>query len=105
MNLQRFTIKAQEAEQQAMEIASSRNHPAVEPAHVLKALLADGTGVTVSIFNKLGADVARLDTTANEALYKLPVVTGASVSGQVASQDLKKVFDRAVAEADLLKDE
>ncbi|HEX7071220.1 MAG TPA: ATP-dependent chaperone ClpB [Rhodothermales bacterium] len=105
MNLQRFTIKAQEAVQQAMEIASSRNHPSVEPAHVLKALLADNTGVAVSILNKLGADIARLDAAADEALDKLPVVTGASVSGQVASQDLKKVFDRALAEADLLKDE
>ena len=105
MNLQRFTIKAQEAVQQAMELAASNNHQGIEPVHLLRAFLSDGTSIVVSILNKLGVDLTRLQTAADEAIEKLPVVTGASVSGQFAGQDLKKVFDRALAEAELLKDE
>src|SRR5690606_28620120 len=70
-----------------------------------KAFLSDATSIVVSMLNKLGADLGRLNREVDAALERLPVVTGASVSGQFASQDLKKVFDRALAEADLLKDE
>ena len=105
MNLQKFTIKAQEAIQRATEIAASKNHQGLEPPHVLKAFLQDENGIVQSILNRLGADAAVLGNTADEAMDKLPVVTGASVSGQYVGQDMKKVFDRAMAEAELLKDE
>src|SRR5690606_22288725 len=76
-----------------------------EPVHLLRAFLSDGTSIAVSMLNKLGADLPRLQESLDDALEKLPVVTGASVSGQYAAQELKKVFDRALAEAELLKDE
>ncbi len=105
MNLQKFTVKAQEAVQQALELAAQKNHQALEPPHLLKALLSDPQGTVVSILQRLGASLAYLNTKADQALAKLPVVHGASVSGQYLGSDLKKVFDRALAEADLLKDE
>ncbi len=49
MNLQKFTVKAQEAVQKAMEIAASENHQGIEPAHLMKAFLADPDGIVVSI--------------------------------------------------------
>ena len=41
MNFNKFTIKAQEAVQGALELAASRNHQALEPAHLLKSLMKD----------------------------------------------------------------
>ncbi|MFW5972357.1 MAG: ATP-dependent chaperone ClpB [Bacteroidota bacterium] len=103
MNLQKFTVKAQEAVQRAMEIAASQNHQGLEPPHLLKAFLQDENGVVTSILDRLGANQSVLNEKADEAIEKLPVVTGVSVSGQYLGQDMKKVFDRALAEAELLK--
>jgi len=105
MNLQKFTVKAQEAVQKAMEIAASHNHQGVEPPHLLDAFLSAPDSVAVSILRRIGANLKRLDDTVDAALQKLPAVTGASASGQYIGEDLKKVFDRARAEADVLGDE
>ena len=105
MNLHKFTIKAQEAIQKAMEIAASRNHQGIEPPHLMKAFLEESGGVVRTVLQKLNANLDYLAARTDEALEKLPVVTGASVSGQYLGEDLKKVFDRALAEAELLKDE
>ncbi len=105
MNLQKFTVKAQEAVQKAVEIAASRNHQGLEPPHLLLAFLAEEGGVVTSLLTRLGASPDTLKARAEEALGRLPVVTGSSVSGQYVGQDAKNVFDRALAEAELLKDE
>ncbi|MEZ4702846.1 MAG: ATP-dependent chaperone ClpB [Rhodothermales bacterium] len=105
MNLQKFTVKAQETVKRATEIAASNNHQGVEPVHLLKSFLSDTQGVVLSIFNKLGVNNSFLDVKAEQLMGKLPVVTGASVSGQFVGNELKKVFDRALAEAEVLKDE
>ncbi len=105
MNLNKFTIKAQEAVQVAAQLAASRGHQGLESGHVLTALLQDPNSVVRSLFQKLGANAMLLETKAQEALDRLPVVSGASISGQYVGQDLNKVFDRALAEAELLGDE
>ncbi len=105
MQLQKFTIKAQEAVQQALELAASKNHQGIEPPHLMKAFLRDENGIVVSILNRLGANIAVIDERSDAAMDSLPVVTGASVSGQYVGQDMKKVFDRALAEAEILSDE
>src|SRR5690606_360429 len=105
MNLQKFTVKAQEAVQEAAQLAAARNHQGIEPPHLLRAFLSDTSGIVVSILQRLGASVEALAGRADQAMERLPVVTGASVSGQYVGNDLKKVFDRALAEAELLQDE
>ena len=65
----------------------------------------DPDGIVVSILRRLGVNVDYLQKRTDEALEKLPVVTGASVSGQYLGEETKKVFDRARAEADLMGDE
>ena len=105
MNLQKFTVKAQEAVQKAVEIAQGRSHQGLEPPHLLKAFLADPNSIVVTMLQKLGANTDFLNTKTDQALDKLPVVTGSSVSGQYLGQDAKKLFDRALAEAELLQDE
>jgi ATP-dependent Clp protease ATP-binding subunit ClpB len=105
MNLNKFTVKAQETIQRATEIAASRNHQGLEPAHVLLAFLQDDAGIVRSILGRLGANADFLAARAGEALDRLPTVRGASVGGQFASDALKRAFDRALAEAETLKDE
>lgn len=105
MNLNKFTLKAQEAIQAALELAQNENHQAVEPVHVLKALLSDSDNVVVTIINKLGAPAGKLKEAVDKEIKTLPVVKGASVSGQYLSNDLKEVFDAAQKQATEMGDE
>ena len=105
MNLQRFTLKAQEIVQAALQLAASMNHQGIEPGHILKAFLSDTSNVVGSILQKLEANADLLRTQVDAALSRLPKVSGAGVTGQYVAQDLKKVFDVAVSEAEALGDE
>jgi len=105
MNLQKFTVKAQEAVKKAMELAASHNHQGIEPPHLLEAFLSDPDSVAVSILRRIGANINRLREKAEDALGSLPEVTGASAGDQYIGEELKKVFDRARAEADVMDDE
>ncbi len=105
MNLQKFTVKAQEAIKKSTDIAASHNHQGVEPVHLMKAFVSDPGGIVTTMLQKIGINAGLLDARLDQRLKKLPVVTGSSVSGQYVGQELKKVFDRALAEAEMLKDE
>jgi ATP-dependent Clp protease ATP-binding subunit ClpB len=105
MNLQKFTVKAQEAVQAATELAASENHQGIESAHLLKAFLTDADSIVVSILRRLGVNLSYMRQKVDERMKTFPVVTGASVSGQYLAEETKKVFDRARAEADLMGDE
>ncbi|TCD47743.1 Clp protease N-terminal domain-containing protein [Chlorobium sp. N1] len=101
----RFTIKAQEALQAAAASASSRQHQQVEPEHLLLAMLEDRQGIASQISQKLEVPVDNLSAALDRELERAPKVTGASASGQYMSQNLGKVFDAALKEAEKLKDE
>ena len=105
MNLQKFTVKAQEAVQQALELAASNNHQGVEPAHLMLAFLEDEQGTVNSLLKKIGANRDYIKSKTRQTLEKLPKVTGASVSGQYVTDNLNKVFDRALAEAEQMNDQ
>ncbi len=105
MNLNKFTIKAQEAVQAALEIATSNNHQAVEPVHILRALLSDSENVVNTILGKIGVRLPQINNQLDKQIETLPVVKGASVSGQYLSNNSKALFDKAQKEADNLGDE
>ena len=105
MNLQKFTVKAQEAVQSALEIAQSKNQQGIEPAHLLKAFLQDEGGLVPTLLSRLQANADTLAALADRAVDKLPTVTGASVSGQYVGSELNKTFDRALKEAESLGDD
>jgi ATP-dependent Clp protease ATP-binding subunit ClpB len=105
MNLDKLTLKAQEAVQAAVELASGNNHQAVSPTHILMAFLSDSDNVVNTILNKVGVRLPQLKTELQNRIDKLPVVKGASVSGQYLSNDSKDVFDKAQKSADKLGDE
>ncbi|MCH7637860.1 MAG: ATP-dependent chaperone ClpB [Bacteroidetes bacterium] len=104
MNLQKFTVKAQEAVQAAMEIAQSHTHQGIETPHLMKAFLQEEGGLVTTILQRLNANIDYISTKTDEALEKLPKVSGASVTGQYVGNELNKVFDRALKEADKLGD-
>jgi hypothetical protein len=105
MNFQKFTIKSQEAVQNAQEIASSYNNQAIEPEHLLAALVQDSEGVVVPILQKLGANLNYIKIKVNEAVEKLPKISGAGLGNLYVSQPLGQVFESALKEAEQLKDE
>ena len=81
MRLDKLTIKAQEALEAAAGIASEGDAAAVEPEHLLKALLDQADGIVRPILSKIGADPAALDAAIDEALASSPRVSGAVQPG------------------------
>lgn len=102
MNFNKFTIKSQEAVQNAQEIASSYGNQAIEPEHLLAALVQDAQGIVTPILQKLGANVNYIKIKINEVIERLPKVSGTQ---QYISSTLQKVFEQAQKEAENLKDE
>ena len=101
----KFTLKAQEALQAAATIASSRQHQQIEPEPLLSAMLDDKSSIAVQIAHKLEAPLDTLQAVIDREIERIPKVTGASGTGQYLSQNLGKVFDVALKEAENLKDD
>jgi len=104
-NFNKFTVKAQELVQNAIEIAQNYNNQIVEPEHILAALLQDQTSVAVSLIQKAGGNLNQMKIKTGELLEKLPKVTGAGIGNQQLSLNTAKLFDQSVEEAKFLKDE
>ena len=78
MNLQKFTVKAQEAVQAALELAASLNHQGIEPPHLMKAFLSDEGSVVRTLLSRLNANLDFITTKTDQTLDKLPKVSGSS---------------------------
>ncbi len=103
MNLNKFTIKSQEAVQNAQEIATSYGNQAIEPEHLLAALVQDAQGIVIPLLQKLGANTNYIKVKVNELVEKLPKIQNAG--NQYLSNTLNKIFEQAQKEAEKLKDE
>jgi ATP-dependent Clp protease ATP-binding subunit ClpB len=103
MRLDKFTIKSQEAIQEAQQFAASRGHQQVDPLHLLACLLKQQQGVVVPILKKLGANSDEILAKTQDAVDSLPQVSGAQ--GQYISNDLNDILCKAIVEAGRLKDE
>jgi ATP-dependent Clp protease ATP-binding subunit ClpB len=103
MRLDKLTIKAQEAIQAAQSLADQHEHQAVEPEHVLAALLQQREGVVAPILGKLGVRLENVQQQVENELRRLPKVRGGG--GQYLGERLRAVLERAQREAERLKDE
>ncbi len=103
MRMDKLTIKAQEALQQAQSIAVEMHHSELTPLHLLAALLNDRDGIVRPILGKLGADADRIASVTQSELKRMPTVSGGAQLG--ASRELQQVLEGAQKEADRLKDE
>jgi ATP-dependent Clp protease ATP-binding subunit ClpB len=100
----KFTVKSQEAVQNASQLAAENGNPEILPLHLLTVLLADKEGVIPAVLDKIGVATDQLEARAKEAVNQLPKVSG-SAAQPGASQALNQVFDRAFREAEQFKDE
>ncbi|MGC1463958.1 MAG: ATP-dependent chaperone ClpB [Terracidiphilus sp.] len=100
----KFTVKSQQAVQQAQERATELGNPEMQPVHLLLALLEDREGVIPAVLEKIGVPTERLEHELHGIEEKLPRVAGAAAQPS-ASQALTRVFDQAFKEAANFKDE
>src|SRR3989304_2281318 len=103
MRFDKLTVKAQEAVQAAQSLADQQSHQAMEPEHLLLALIQQQEGVVGPVLAKLGARPEAIAREVEEEFRKLPKVRGGG--GQYVSPRLKDTLDRAWSEAERLKDE
>src|SRR5579884_3123798 len=100
----KFTVKSQEAVQAASSLATENGNPELLPLHLLAALLEDKEGIIVPVLEKVGVPTSQLLSKAQEAIGRLPKVSGGG--GQPGmSAALQKVLEQAFKEADNFKDE
>jgi len=92
MNLNNFTIKAQEAVQQAQQIAMEQQHQAVEPAHLLKGILQVDENVTPFVLKKLGVNFENIKKATDSIIQSYPGVSGGS---QYLSRTATEVLQKA----------
>ncbi|MEW6409412.1 MAG: ATP-dependent chaperone ClpB [Nitrospirota bacterium] len=106
MRFDKFTIKSQEAIQDAQRLAEQKGHQQVDVEHLLSALLDQKDGVIQSLITRLGSRPESLGSNIEEELEKLPKVSGPGALGQIyITPRLKDVFEKALTEAERLKDE
>jgi ATP-dependent Clp protease ATP-binding subunit ClpB len=105
-NFHRFTIKAQEALQNAQEIAAKKNHGELKSLHLLAALLEDEQSLVIPVLERCGVNLEQLDEAIDTELDRIPPIVSNSALGQLyLSQELMKVLDQAAKVAAQQKDE
>ena len=76
MNFNNFTIKSQEAVQEAVNLVKARGQQAIEPAHLLAGVMKVGENVTNFIFQKLGVNGQQIALVVGKQIDSLPKVSG-----------------------------
>lgn len=102
MNFNNYTIKSQEAVQQAQQIAQGYGHQQIENAHILKGIFEIDENVTPFILNKLGVNVDLFQNTLDSILKSFPKVEGGDV---MLSRECNKTLIEAGNIAKKMKDE
>jgi ATP-dependent Clp protease ATP-binding subunit ClpB len=96
MNMNNFTIKAQEAIQKAFDIAASRGQQSVECAHLLKGVMSEAESITGFLFGKLGVSTGAISAEINRLIETYPKVSGGEpYLSSSASEALRKAGDHA----------
>ena len=102
MTFDKFTIKAQEVVQEAVNTAQANGQQTIEPTHVLKGVLTKAKDVATFIFQKLGVNAAQIVTLVDQDIQHLPKVQG----GQpYLSNDTNAVLGKAMETAKQMGDE
>jgi ATP-dependent Clp protease ATP-binding subunit ClpB len=93
MNFNNFTIKSQEALQQAFAIAQGYNNQAVENGHILKGIISQSENITSFLLNKLGVNLRSFEQVLNKIIESYPKVSGGE---QYFSASANKSFQKAM---------
>ena len=103
MNFDNFTIKSQEAVQQALQIAQRNSSQSIEPVHLLKAVAEKGESVVKFIFQKLGIDLSIVETQLDKTIASQPKVSGSGE--QYLSRESNDVLLKSIDYSKRLGDE
>ncbi|MBW3670823.1 MAG: AAA family ATPase, partial [Acidobacteria bacterium] len=103
MDINKLTVKAQEAVIEAQGLARQSGHAEFSPEHLLVTLTSQEEGIVRPILNKLGVDAGTIEIELTNELARRSKVSGGADPG--FSSNLRKVFDAAFASADDFKDE
>lgn len=102
MNFNNFTIKSQEAVQQAVNVTQARGQQAIEPVHLLAGVLKVGENVTNFIFQKLGMNAQQIALVIDKQIDSLPKVSGGE---PYLSCESNEILQRAVQYSKEMGDE
>ena len=102
MNFNNFTIKSQEAVQEAVNLVQSRSQQAIEPEHLMAGVLKVGENVTNFIFQKLGVNGQQIEAVLDKQIASLPKVSGGE---PYLSRDANEVLQKAVDYSKQMGDE
>ena len=102
MNFNNFTIKAQEAVQEAVNLAQSRGQQAIEPVHLLRSVMKTGENVTNFIFQKLGMNAGQIALVLDKQIESLPTVSGGE---PYLSRETNDVLQKAAQYSKEMNDE
>ena len=102
MNLNNFTIKSQEAVQQAVQLATQNGQQAIEAVHLLKGVIMTGESVTNFIFKKLGVNIQNLNRVLDAQISSLPKVSGGE---PYLSSEANTVLQKAIGYSSKMGDQ
>ncbi|MEQ7124616.1 ATP-dependent chaperone ClpB [Actinopolymorpha sp. B11F2] len=105
MDAQKLTTKSQDALSAAVRQAANAGNPAVEPVHLLIALLADPEGTAGALLDAVGADRVAVQKAVAEAAERLPAASGSTVQAPGLARPLYQVLQVAQDQATELGDE
>ncbi len=105
MNPQKFTLKAQEALQQTLEIATERNQQQITLFHLLLALVLQEEGIVPTVLKKLEVDLNLFKKQLETEIAKIPQISGGGIASQYMDQNFQRVLIQAEKEAKNLTDE
>jgi ATP-dependent Clp protease ATP-binding subunit ClpB len=101
MNLNNFTLKAQESVQKAFNIANAKGQQAVECAHILKGVMSEAESITNFLFGKMGVNTVSLEKEIDVLIDSYPKVSGAE---SYVSSSVSEAFRKANERASKMKD-
>ena len=105
MQVEKFTLKTQEALQEAKAIAERKNHQQIDVEHLLLGLLEQKEGVVIPILQKLGAHIDLILSQLDGELNRIPKVTGGGAGQVYLSSRLNEILNAAWKETERLMDE
>src|SRR5262249_49643121 len=103
LRFEKMTVKAQEALQEAQEVAAGHENQQIEALHLLSALVSQSDGVVPPLLARLGVRTETLFLEMEKEVGRLPKVSG--FAQQHMGQGLNRVLEGAFAEAGKFKDE
>ena len=102
MNFNNFTIKAQQVVQKSIDLAQMNNQQAIEPAHIMKAILEEGENIVHFLFQKMGVNVSNFQSILDKEIESYPKVSGGE---PFLGREANAIFQKAVDNSSKLGDQ